>query len=265
MKNKDILAAAKILFDRRLEYKGLDSMPLDLMPSSIEESYLIQNELKILYLTLHKNYTIGKKVGCTNKFAQQQLNIFEPFYGNLFAKYSDANGCELKSSKFFRPFVEPEISFRITNDININDAPYKFEDAYILFDALFPSIEIVDFRFGENIKEVGIKNLIMTNGASEFYIMGSEMFKLKDIDLSNLDVSLIINDSVIDQGNTNLVLGNPINSAIWLINKLSSLGEPMLKGQIITTGTCTKAISIKKESKIKAKFTGLGDVEFQYI
>ena len=38
------------------------------------------------------------------------------------------------------------------------------------------------------------------------------------------------------------VLGNPINSGLWLINRLAELGEPMLKNQFITTGTCTKAV-----------------------
>ena len=33
-----------------------------------------------------------------------------------------------------------------------------------------------DFRFGENIKEVGIKNLIVTNGASEYWIRGNTIF-----------------------------------------------------------------------------------------
>ena len=116
MKDKNILLAANLLFNHRMSKTGLKDLPLNLKPKNIEESYQIQNELKILYLTLKNNFTIGKKVGCTNQYAQEQVNVFEPFYGNLFSKFSDISGCKLKSSKFFKPFIEPEISFRLKND-----------------------------------------------------------------------------------------------------------------------------------------------------
>jgi 2-keto-4-pentenoate hydratase len=265
MKNNNSLLAAKILFNHRLKKIGLEDLPKNLKPKTIEESYDIQNELKLLYLSLKDNFIIGKKIGCTNKLAQEQLNIFEPFYGNLFSKFSDENNCQLKSTKFFRPFVEPEISFRIREDININKAPFLFDDAMILFDFMFPSVELVDFRFGENIMNVGIKNLIASNGASEFYIKSKNKYKLDEINLENQIIRIYVNNKLADEGNTNLVLGNPINSAIWLINKLAFLGEPMLSGQFITTGTCSKAIKLKKNNIVKADFGKMGVIEFNYI
>ena len=265
MEDKNILLAAKILFNSRLNKKGIKTLPQNLIPKDINESYKIQDELKILYLTLNNNFTIGKKVGCTNEIAQKQLGITEPFYGNLFNKYSNFSGCELKSNKFFKPFIEPEISFVIKEDININEAPFSFADSNKLFDNMFASIEIVDFRFGENIKDVGINNLISTNGASEYYIKSKKLCPLDSINLIDQKVQLYINNTLQEEGNTKLVLGNPINSAIWLINKLSSQGEPLLKGQFITTGTCTKAIPLKKNTFIKADFGSLDTVEFNFI
>ena len=88
MNDNDINLAAKILFDHRLNKSGLSALPKRFQPRSIEESYNIQNQLKLFYLTLSKNICIGKKVGCTNKLAQKQIDVYEPFYGNLFSKYS---------------------------------------------------------------------------------------------------------------------------------------------------------------------------------
>ncbi|MDC0037636.1 hypothetical protein OAJ30_03065 [Alphaproteobacteria bacterium] len=62
-----------------------------------------------------------------------------------------------------------------------------------------------------------------------------------------------------------MVLENPINSAIWIVNKLALMGEPMLKGQYISTGTCTPAIPISKDNLIKADFGKLGFIEINYI
>ena len=265
METKNIISAANILLNHRLNKTGLIKLPDELIPKSIKDSYSIQNELKILYLSLSNNISIGKKIGCTNKGAQKQLNVFKPFYGNLFSKYSNTNNCKLKSSQFYKPFIEPEISFRIKDDININNIPFTITDANELFDCMFPSIEIVDFRFGENIKIVGINNLISSNGASEYFIKSDNTYSLDHVNLNDNIVKLFVNDNLIEEGNTNLVLDNPLNSAIWLLNELASKGEPMLKGQFITTGTCTKAVSLQGSSKIKADFGKLGTVEFDYI
>ena len=265
MNDKEILLAADILFNHRLNKTGLKNFPKKLEPSSINEAYKIQYELKILYLALKDNICIGKKVGCTNKAAMSQVDVFEPFYGNLFSKFSNSNHCKLKSSKFYKPFVETEISFLIKDDLNINDAPFTDRDACYLFKGIVPSIEIVDFRFGKDIKEVGIKNLITTNGASEYWIKSDKIYDLESADLKNHNIELIINDKLIEKGNTRSVLGNPINSAIWLLNKLSELGEPMLKNQFISTGTCTKAVPLIENSIVKVDFGTLGIVEIEYI
>ena len=83
--------------------------------------------------------------------------------------------------------------------------------------------------------------------------------------MNNHSVELTINNKTIDSGNTKNVMDNPLNSAIWLVNKLASQGIPLLKGQYLSTGTCTKAMPIYKGSNIKASFGTLGNVEFDYI
>ena len=264
MNDNDILLAADILFKHRLNKTGLKSLPSKLIPSNIEEAYKIQNELKIFYLTLKDNICIGKKIGCSNSISMAQVGVFEPFYGNLFSKFNKFTNCNLNSSKFLKPFMEPEISLVLKDDININDAPFSINDAEYLFKGMLPSIEIVEFRFGDNIKDVGINNLIMTNGASEYWVRGNETFSLNKIDLNNNEIKLFINNNLKECGNTNAVMGNPINSAIWLINKLSELGEPMLKNQFISTGTCTKASPFIPNTNIVADFGLLGKVEINY-
>ena len=42
-------------------------------------------------------------------------------------------------------------------------------------------------------------------------------------------------------------------------------GEPMLKDQYITTGTCTKAMPIISKGIIKADFGKLGTIELNFI
>ena len=265
MKKENIIAASKILFNAKINAQGLIDLNSKVKPKNINEAYKIQDELKINYLSLKKNTTIGKKVGCTNKEAQEQVGIHEPFHGNLFSKFSNINGCSIKSKNFFKPFIEPEISFIIKEDVNISKFPFSIKDANNLFEGFICSIEIVDFRFIKPINEIGIENLIATNGASDYWIKGKKIYKLNEINFRDSPVSVYINDKLVEKGNVKNVLKNPLNSAIWLINDLSKKGFCMLEGHYISTGSCTKAIKIMPNQKITAKFDNLEAVEFNYI
>ena len=264
MNDQQILSSSKLLFNHKLNKTGLYSLE-KLEPQNINDAYKIQNELKVQYLTLKNNLCIGKKIGCTSIAAQVQMNVSEPFYGNLFSRFSTTNIENLNSKYFFEPFVEPEISFRIKDDINISNAPYSIDDLYYLLDGILCSIEIVDFRFQKPINEIGALNLISNNGASDFWIKNDEIFMINEIDLNDYKVSLYINGQLKEIGNTKNVLNNPLNAVLWLINTLAKKGEPLLKGQYISSGSCTKAYKINVGDIIKADFGKLGVIEFNYF
>lgn len=265
MNNIDFFKAANIFYNHRINKTRLNKLPNNFQPKNTYEAYMVQDELKKIYLSIKDNYLIGKKVGCTNKIAREQINIYEPFYGNIFSKFSTNNYCKLLSKNFSIPFLEPEISFIVKKDIDVSRAPYKFEELEELIDSVIASTEIIDFRYDIDLKDIGINNLISNNGASEFWIRGSKELKLYELDLSNHIVKVYINDQFIEKGNSSNVLGNPLNSFLWLINNLCLKGETLLKNNIVSTGTCTKAISLKKDSRVKIDFGLLGIIDFQYI
>ena len=264
MKYLNCHEAAKLLFDHRLNKLTVSELPKQLIPTSYEDAYLIQEELKLLYLSLKDNITIGKKVGCTSTEGQKQLSIDEPFYGNLYSRFYGVDIDELSSKKFNKPFIEPEIALRIKKDIDISKAPFSLKDIDTLFDGFVCALEIVDFRFNKSLKEIGALNLIATNGASEYWIRNSEIFDLNSINFENHPVNISFDNNLVGEGNTNSVMESPLNSALWLINKISKKGETLLKGQFITTGTCTKAHELIPNSKISADFGQYGKVEFFY-
>ena len=123
MKIENINKAADILYNSRINLKRIQSLPLHCNPNNKNEAYSIQETLIKKYLSVNTNSSvIGKKVGCTNKTAQEQINVKEPFYGNLLSNYSSKSNFSLKSDNFFGPFVEPEFSFKIKHELN----PSKF-------------------------------------------------------------------------------------------------------------------------------------------
>ena len=181
----DAQESAKFLFKHRQNKSSINELPNKLTPKNDSEAYIIQEELKLLYLSLKDNISIGKKVGCTSLDGQKQLDISEPFYGNLFSRFYDIEPKDISSKKFSKPFIEPEIALRIKEDINISKAPFSINDIEDLFDGFVCSLEIVDFRFNKDLKDIGACNLIATNGASEFWIRNSEVFSMKKINFDD--------------------------------------------------------------------------------
>lgn len=264
MHKDKIYKAAKILFKSRTQLKKLVHLPNDCTPANKEDAYLIQDELAHHYTINDQNtFIIGKKVGCTNKEAQKQINISEPFYGNIFSTYYSKTNCSLNNF-FLKPFIEPEFSFKIKEEFDIINAPYSSEQIYKSIDSILPSIEIVDSRY-EDWTTVGINNLIADNAANAYWIYGKENKNIDKFDLSDHPVSLHINELLISEGNSCNVLGNPLNSLTWLINTLVKQGKSLPKNSYVSTGTCTPAIPIKQGDTINANFGNLGNIEFKLI
>tara|TARA_Y100000590_G_scaffold389256_1_gene464151 strand:+ start:1059 stop:1859 length:801 start_codon:yes stop_codon:yes gene_type:complete len=262
MKIDKINKAANILYNSRINLKKIKELPKDCTPKSMDEAYLIQDELTKKYLTSdNKNKLIGKKVACTNKAAQAQLNIKGSFFGNMFSNNISISNCKINPNFFFSPFVEPEFSFIISNELEISKAPYNVETVYNSISAVLPSIELVDSRYND-WTSVGVNNLIADNAVHAHWVFGKSIKNLGLFDFSNHSVKLFINDKLIEEGNASNVMGNPINSLTWLINNLALVGKKLPKNHYVTTGTCTKAIPISKGDQVKADFGKLGLVDF---
>ena len=265
MEMNKINRAADLLYKSRIYIKKIAELPQNCAPQNKKEAYAIQDSLVQKYLLSdNKISVIGKKIGCTNKAAQKQININEPVYGNIFSNYSRKSSCVLSAEDFFTPFIEPEFSFKIKKEITFSKAPYSFDEVYQSIDSVLPSIEIVDSRFND-WTVIGINNLIADNAANAYWIYGEEINNLDSFNFSDHLVTVYINDKIIDKGNANNVLDNPINSLTWLLNTLAIQNKPLPKDSYISTGTCTPALPINIGDNICADFGKLGKVNFNFI
>ena len=264
MNNFQINNGADILYNARKNLKRIEKLPEDSTPKSMEEAYAIQDELNKKYLTENKKtLVIGKKIGCTNEAAKIQLNIKESFFGNMYSDNISKSNTTIKPSKFFSPFVEPEFSFIMKNELDPLKAPYSSNTVYESILAVIPSIELVDSRY-KDWTNVGVYNLIADNAVHAHWVYGIENKNLNFFNFDNHSVKLFINEKLIEKGNSSAVMGNPINSLTWLINNLAINGKILPKNYYVSTGTCTRAIPISKDDKVTADFGKLGIVSFDF-
>ena len=264
MEKSNINKAADILYNSRINTKRIKSLPKECTPKSFQEAYAIQDELTKKYLSEDKKtLVIGKKIGCTNEAAKIQLNIKDSFFGNMFSNNISKSNTVINSKKYFSPFVEPEFSFIMKNELDIAKAPYSSDIVYNSILAVLPSIELVDSRY-EDWTSIGVNNLIADNAVHAHWVYGKEIRELNLFDFNDHSVDLFINGKFIEKGNASAVMGNPINSLTWLINNLAIIGKVLPKNYYVSTGTCTKAIPISIGDKVTADFGKLGIVGFNF-
>ena len=120
---------------------------------------------------------IGKKIGCTNNAAKIQLNIKESFFGNMFSNSISKSNTIINSRKYFSPFVEPEFSFVMKNELDVSKAPYSPNIVYESILAVLPSIELVDSRY-KDWTSIGVNNLIADNAVHAHWVFGNEISNL---------------------------------------------------------------------------------------
>ena len=265
MEYSKVKKAADILYYARKKLKRIKGLAKNYEPKNLDEAYLIQKSLINRSIsTNQKVFIVGYKIGCTNYEAQKQLNVYEPFYGNILSNNISKSNIAINSKNYFKPFVEPEFSFKIKKELSLSSAPYTFKDIFKVVDCLLPSIEIVDSRFTDWTK-VGIYNLIADNAVHAHWIYGKENKNLNNFNLNNYDVFLYVNNKLKAKGSSKKVLGNPLNSLTWLFNYLAKKGIILKKNSYISTGTCTPAIPIKKNDSIIADFGKLGVVKLKYL
>ena len=195
---------------------------------------------------------IGKKIGLTSKAMQELLGIDEPDYGFIMSTNIAGEGT-ISMSELIEPKAEPEVAFVLMDDLEgpgVTAALVLAATAGVL-----PSIEIIDSRFaGWGIK---IQDSIADGASIGRVIFGAG--SLTDISTPGLDLRYIghvleKNGEVVETAAGAAVLGNPAESVAWLANKLSEYDIILKAGEVVISGSLTKAVPVQAGVHVRATF-----------
>src|ERR1700760_3216978 len=119
----DLRAAAEIIAAARRSRTPLESLPVDAVPRTEAEAYLVQSAVHDLLATDFGGRA-GYKIGCTSLVMQQYLGIPHPCGGGVFAKGVHDSGVTRAAGDFVRVGVECEIAVRLGRDLSPSRAPF---------------------------------------------------------------------------------------------------------------------------------------------
>ena len=204
---------------------------------------------------------IGFKAGATNKSMWKKLKAKKPFFSYLYEEstYKNKGKMPFQSNLIG---AELEVAFKIKNEIfNFNKRITKSNVSKFII-GVAPAIEVVGFR--QKLKAIDcLGRMISDFGLNVAFVTGKlTKYSLKKI--TSIPTVLINKTAKKNYpGNTKIVLGNPINSLIWLLNEIRKNNMILSFDFWVTTGSSTPIIPIKKGDLFSGSVKGLGSVSLK--
>lgn len=257
MDGLDKHSIALFLNNAELERKEVTRITAQYPDLSVEEAYLIQDELvKQKLADGHK--IVGPKMGLTSQAKMKQMNVEEPIYGYVFDYMIVPNGGEIFLDELIHPKVEAEVAFILGKDLegpNVTAEQVMEATSYIV-----PALEIIDSRY-ENFRFT-LPDVIADNTSASRVVFGDRLLKPSGLEADLIGVTMLFNGEIKALGASAAVLGHPANSIAMLANMLARKGGKLHAGEVILSGGITEAIMFSSGDYVTVKFDGLGEVSF---
>lgn len=217
---------------------------------SIDQAYRIQLG-QIARRCAAGERQIGWKVGLTAPAIQQQFGFHEPVFGCILD--SVGSGHAFLPGDLIKPGFENELCMRLGRDLS---GPVTLEQARAAIDVVYPSLEIIETR-GPFTEQIALA--LADNAQQKTVVLGAPT--ALPAHPETIACRVLINGAVVAEGTGDAVLGNPLNSVVWLAGKLGAYGRGLTAGEIIMTGSFTRQFPITPGDTIRTEFAGVGAVE----
>ena len=254
--SKNIQKYSSILADARKKNKLIKPIPLKIF-SSLKTAELIKSsaETKLGWTP------IGFKIGATNKKIMKLLKAKKPFYSYLFKEKSFPSGSKIYLNHKVMG-IELELLFKMSKKIFDTNITNK-KQLYKYIKGVAPTIELVGLR--QKLKKItNVKQAIIDFGLNILFIRTNKFERYKNFDLNfKTNVKNLVNDKIY-YGHTKNILGNPINALYWLIKELKKKKVSLKRDFLVSSGSTTPIIPIKKGDKFYGEILNLGKIKVNF-
>jgi len=202
---------------------------------------------------------VGWKVGLTAKPIQDQFGVHEPWFGFLMNDAPHESGAAWPFDSLFQPGLENEICMRMGSALVGPGVTQEVARSAIA--TVMPAFEIIETRgdFSGEIQKGVVDNL-----QQKGIVVGAGVAYDGSLDLSGVRLAVRINGSVVAEATGEAVLGDPVNSIVFLANRLADFGLGLRLDDLVMTGSFTRQFAISHGDAIDASFDGIGDVSARF-
>jgi 2-keto-4-pentenoate hydratase len=206
---------------------------------------------------------VGRKIGFTNRTIWAEYNVYEPIWGYVYDR-TVHNVSEIGDTfplvGLAEPRIEPEIVFKLA----VASAPGMGEGALLeSIDWVAHGFEIVQsifpgwkFSAPDTVAAFGLHGALLIGPRHSIAAHAEDW----DRTLSTFEIDLKRDGTVVDHGRATNVLGGPVSALRHLIDILArdQVNPPLAAGEIVTTGTLTRALPVSAGETWTTELTGVG-------
>jgi 2-keto-4-pentenoate hydratase len=226
---------------------------------SMEDAVCTQGKLRTA-LEQELGPVIGYKAGLTAKATQERFGASEPVYGVLYRDMMLENPATVPADFGVRPLFEADLIL-VIGDAAINEATTP-EEAIRHISEVRPFVELPDLMLAEGEPMTG-ETLTAMGVAPRLGVLGDPV-PVEDAQamLKTLaDMTVRVENArgeVLAEAPGSVVLGNPVNSVLWLASK----GIEFRPGDMVSVGSIGPLLPPEKaEGAATVTYEGLGDDE----
>src|SRR5258706_10587528 len=232
--------AATTLWRQRQQRTRIGGLPDACRPADRTEGYAVQSEV----VNISQQRIAGWKIAATSPAGQKHIGVDGPLAGPLLSNRVLPPGAIVPLDGNIMKVVEAEFCFRLGDSLPPRGKPYSTEEVMAAVDALHPAIEVPDSRYNA-FASVGAPQLIADTACSCWFVLGPEATTdWRPRDLVTHSVTVYKGGAAAGTGSGANVLGTPRVRVPWIPNELTTFGNRLMAGQIVTTGTCVVPIAI---------------------
>ena len=242
-----VAAAAEALLTARRD-GAIAELPESCRPRSAAEAYAVQDEIAI-----RLGGIAGWKVGAPAADAT-------PACAPLPSGTILTTPAQVDAAKHPMRGVEAEIAFRFGEDLPARAEPYDRAAVMAAIETACPAIELCDSRYLD-FKKVDPLSHQADSNANAGLVVGADWDGWRDLDAAAQAVRLRIGGETVADHRGGNTAGEPLRLLVWLANHAAARGQPLRKGQIVTTGSWTGLPCAQPGDEVVADFPGIGSVQ----
>jgi 2-oxo-3-hexenedioate decarboxylase len=205
---------------------------------------------------------VGRKIGFTNRTIWAEYNVYGPIWGYVYNR-TVHNLAEIGDTFSLMGLAEPRIEPEIVFKLALAPAPGMDETALLAcIDWVGHGFEIVQsifpgwkFSAPDTVAAFGLHGALLIGPRHSIAAHAEDWSRT----LSTFEIDLKRDGAVIDHGRATNVLGGPVSALRHLIDILArdQVNPPLAAGEIITTGTLTRALPVSAGETWTTKLTGV--------
>lgn len=205
---------------------------------------------------------LGRKIGFTNRTIWDEYNVHAPIWGYVYDRtvHNLADLSEAFSlTNLTDPRIEPEIVFQLSaapasgmDETGLLACIDWVAHGFELVQSIYPRWK---FSAADTVAAYGLHGALLIGSR---HPIGAKMESWNRT-LPSFEIDLMRDGRVLEHGHSSNVLGGPVSALRHLVDVLSHdhVNPPLAAGEIVTTGTLTRALPVLSGEVWATRLTGV--------